>query len=259
MRAPVCLRARSRHATSRRHVDLAHQVEVRRAGPARGHALGHDPPDRRRRRAALGRRWGAGSGAGPGRRPRRGAARARRRPAPRRPAPSRAARAGRSPRSAASRRALGDAATSAPPAAPLPAAAPSLALDVGEHVGLLDLPLAVLTCGEVDAVLLGDLAGEGRGLRRARRGGAAGAADGRGGGRSPGPLRAPPGRGAAPRRLRRRAKIRAMVWPTGTTSPSCAVTSRRTPEAGASISTVTLSVSISTIGSPLRDRVARAP
>src|SRR5439155_13253444 len=44
----------------------------------------------------------------------------------------------------------------------------------------------------------------------------------------------------------------AIVRPTGTTSPSCAVTSRKTPDAGASISTVTLSVSISTIGSPLR-------
>src|SRR2546426_1451136 len=46
------------------------------------------------------------------------------------------------------------------------------------------------------------------------------------------------------------ARMTAIVWPTGTTSPSCAVTSRSTPAAGASISTVTLSVSISTIGSP---------
>src|SRR5258705_3994176 len=46
------------------------------------------------------------------------------------------------------------------------------------------------------------------------------------------------------------ATIIAMVCPTGTTSPCLAVTSRSTPEAGASISTVTLSVSISTIGSP---------
>jgi len=46
--------------------------------------------------------------------------------------------------------------------------------------------------------------------------------------------------------------MRAMVWPTGTTSPSCAVTWLRTPEAGDSISTVTLSVSISTMGSPFR-------
>src|SRR5436309_3090524 len=48
------------------------------------------------------------------------------------------------------------------------------------------------------------------------------------------------------------ATISAIVRPTGTTSPSFAVTSRSTPEAGASISTVTLSVSISTMGSPLR-------
>src|SRR3989442_980330 len=47
------------------------------------------------------------------------------------------------------------------------------------------------------------------------------------------------------------AKISAIVWPTGTTSPARAVTSRRTPDAGASISTVTLSVSISRIGWPL--------
>src|SRR5438445_2369252 len=47
------------------------------------------------------------------------------------------------------------------------------------------------------------------------------------------------------------AKINAIVLPTGTTSPTPAVTSRSTPEAGASISTVTLSVSISTMGSPL--------
>src|SRR6267378_827739 len=46
------------------------------------------------------------------------------------------------------------------------------------------------------------------------------------------------------------AKISAIVLPTGTTSPTPAVTSRNTPEAGASTSTVTLSVSISTMGSP---------
>src|SRR3989441_10911402 len=46
------------------------------------------------------------------------------------------------------------------------------------------------------------------------------------------------------------ARMTAIVCPTGTTSPACAVTSRSTPDAGASISTVTLSVSISTIGSP---------
>src|SRR6267142_4189816 len=48
------------------------------------------------------------------------------------------------------------------------------------------------------------------------------------------------------------AKISAIVCPTGTTSPARAVTSPRTPEAGASISVVALSVSISTSGSPFR-------
>src|SRR5438105_4913095 len=46
------------------------------------------------------------------------------------------------------------------------------------------------------------------------------------------------------------AKMTAIVLPTATTSPTDALTSRRTPEAGASISTVTLSVSISSNGSP---------
>src|SRR5262249_49363220 len=50
------------------------------------------------------------------------------------------------------------------------------------------------------------------------------------------------------------ATISAIVLPTGTTSPACAVTSRRMPDAGASISTVTLSVSISTMDSPLMTR-----
>src|SRR5439155_8073779 len=50
------------------------------------------------------------------------------------------------------------------------------------------------------------------------------------------------------------AKISAIVLPTGTTSPAWALTSRRMPDAGASISTVTLSVSISTIDSPLATR-----
>ena len=46
----------------------------------------------------------------------------------------------------------------------------------------------------------------------------------------------------------------AMVWPTGITAPSCAVTSRRMPDSGASISVVILSVSISTSGSPFCTR-----
>ena len=44
-----------------------------------------------------------------------------------------------------------------------------LARDVGEDVGLLDLAAGGLDLGEVDAVLLGDLAGEGRGPDRRRR------------------------------------------------------------------------------------------
>ena len=44
-----------------------------------------------------------------------------------------------------------------------------LARDVGEHVGLLDLAAGRLDLGEIDAVLLGDLAGEGRGPDRRRR------------------------------------------------------------------------------------------
>src|SRR4030095_13947436 len=55
---------------------------------------------------------------------------------------------------------------------------------------------------------------------------------------------------AAPPPTSLAAAIVAIVRPTGTTSPCCAVTSRSTPDAGASISTVILSVSISTIGSP---------
>jgi hypothetical protein len=47
------------------------------------------------------------------------------------------------------------------------------------------------------------------------------------------------------------APIWAMAWPTGITSPSCALTCIRMPETGASISVVTLSVSISRSGSPL--------
>src|SRR5207245_10282341 len=76
-----------------------------------------------------------------------------------------------------------------------------------------------------------------------------------GGGDAPAPAGTPPAAGptgaagpAAP--ASPGAKISAIVLPTGTTSPARAVTSRKTPEAGASISTVTLSVSISTIGSP---------
>src|SRR5262245_34822230 len=62
-------------------------------------------------------------------------------------------------------------------------------------------------------------------------------------------LGAATGAGAAPG-----SKISAIVRPTGTTSPGCADTSPSTPDAGASISTLILSVSISTIDSPLFTR-----
>src|SRR3989442_6946458 len=61
----------------------------------------------------------------------------------------------------------------------------------------------------------------------------------------------PPGAGTTGAPASPAAKICAIARPTGMTSPSCAVISRNTPAAGASTSTVTLSVSISTIGSPL--------
>src|SRR5262250_1413063 len=47
------------------------------------------------------------------------------------------------------------------------------------------------------------------------------------------------------------AKMTAILFPTGTSSPAEAVTFAKIPEAGASISTVALSVSISMSGSPL--------
>jgi hypothetical protein len=71
-------------------------------------------------------------------------------------------------RSAASRRAFGDAAMGARPPRWLRRRLP--ALDVGEDVGLLDRAAGRLDLREVDAVLLGELPGQGRGLdRRARR------------------------------------------------------------------------------------------
>ena len=67
-----------------------------------------------------------------------------------------------------------------------------------------------------------------------------------------GRVRGPVVRGPVVRAAAPASAISAMVWPTGTTSPSWAVTPLRMPEAGDSISTVTLSVSISTMGSPFR-------
>ena len=50
------------------------------------------------------------------------------------------------------------------------------------------------------------------------------------------------------------ARIQAITLPTGTSAPSSACTPASRPSAGDSISTVTLSVSISRSGSPLRTR-----
>ena len=213
-------------------VDLAEEIEVGRGGPARGHALDHDAPD------------GADAGRLRPRRARRLAELRRERYRPRgrrRPGPEpRSARMSR-PRSAASRRAFGDAAAEARAAVPSTAGFVVLpARDVGEHVGLLDPAAGRRHLREVDAVLLGDLPGEGRRLdRRRRRGDRSGAA---GRGRRD--------RGAADRRASSGAKMSAIVWPTGTTSPSARSRRQARPEAGASISVVTLSVSISTSGSP---------
>ena len=137
------------------HVDLAEEIEVGRGGPARRHALGHDPPD-----GADAWRLAAGRGA-PRRhaRPRPGADGqdvGREHGAAR--APSRGAPATSRPRSAASRRAFGDAAMSRDRRARR--TRPGLpALDVGEDVGLLDLAAGRRHLREIDAVLAGDLRG----------------------------------------------------------------------------------------------------
>ena len=133
------------------HVDLAHQIEVGRAGPARGHALGHDAPDgadaggfgppRFRRRRSLGSADVSGED---------GAARTRAAndleidPALGRQAPRLGRRGGEAERGAA--------------------------LDVGEHVGLLDPTAGRLHSREIDTVLLSKLAGQRRCFHGARRG-----------------------------------------------------------------------------------------
>ena len=227
-----------------RHVDLPHQVEVRRRRPRRGHPLRHDPPHRAHTLSPLGRGQGEGAGSkGCGGRcgnrrnirhqhgaPRpRPAHRAQIHPALRRQPPRLRRRRDQLPR----RRAI--------VAASLPA------LHEREHVGLLDLARRGLDAREVHAVLLGDAAGQRGGLDTLDAGPLT----------LPSPpeplaLPSPRGEGEAEEGASPAAAMRAMVWPTGTTSPSCAVTLVRMPEAGASISTVTLSVSISTMGSPFR-------
>ena len=157
-----------------RHLNLAHQVEVRRARPARRHPLGHDAPDRAdaavrgglallaRRHGARGGRLDGGLDVGDDDGPARPGAGERRQIQP---------ALGREP--ARLRRGGGEA-----PAVPLRARAARL--HVGEHVGLVDPPGARGHLREIDAVLLGDpprqrrrldpapspLGGEGRGEGR---------------------------------------------------------------------------------------------
>ena len=171
-RTPVRLTARSRQATSRVastsrtrwnwgavvQLWVMRSTMTRQMVPTRGAPAG----------AAAATRAGAGGGAA-------GRAAAVRtsavRTAPPGPEPRSALTS--TPRSAASRRAFGDAGREARgrPVARLPGVPP---LDEGEDVRLLDAPSARRHLGDVDAVLLGDLPRQGGYLRR--RGGGAGAA-----------------------------------------------------------------------------------
>src|SRR5713226_8130087 len=141
------------------------------------------------------------------------------------------------PRSVASRRAFGDAAASR-------AAVPSTAADSfwlatwATTSAFSILPPAGLTWARSTPCSWAILRARGEALTAAAGAGTAAAPADRG-----------PG---ATEPASSEAKISAIVCPTGTTSPSRAVTSPRTPEAGASISVVALSVSISTSGSPFR-------
>ena len=203
-RAPALLRRALPPGRQSGHVDLADQVEVRRAGPARRHALGHDAPHgadallARRRAAPLGAPAASGREGIAGRdvRGEDGAARTRAAHG----GDVHAALGGESPRL---RRGRGQA------RAAVRAAADGAyrALHVGEHVGLLDLAAGGLDAGEIDAVLLGDLPGERRRLDAASRRRALDDADRR--------RTAVRGGGCPASR-----QISAIAWPTGTTSPS---------------------------------------
>src|SRR5262245_32447801 len=151
------------------------------------------------------------------------------------------------PRSAASRRALGDAAASR---APVPSRAAPFWLSTNASTSAFSMrPLAVRTRVRSTPCCSASLRASGDAFTPAADAppttGAAGTAPVAAAlaagmtGTAPAALPASPA-----------AKTTAIVRPTGTTSPSRAVTSRSTPEAGASSSTVTLSVSISTTGSP---------
>ena len=140
------------------HVCLAHQIEVGRRGPARRHTLGHDAPDvadalrggcarRRGDRRRLRRRDVAGEDGAAG----AGAAHHAKIDAALR---GETARLGRRGGESRGRRACGG---------PV-AGRRFLALDVGENVRLLDTSARRRDPREIDAVLLGELAGERRGL-----------------------------------------------------------------------------------------------
>src|SRR5947199_4553381 len=139
------------------------------------------------------------------------------------------------PRSVASRRAFGDAAASRA-AVPSPAAASLWRATWAKTSAFSILPPAGLTCVRSTpcswAILRarGEALTAGAGTTLTPAGGCPGATDA----------------------ASSEAKISAIVCPTGTTSPARAVTSPRTPETGASISVVALSVSLSTSGSPFR-------
>src|SRR2546423_3819051 len=131
------------------------------------------------------------------------------------------------PRSCARRRAFGDAALRRA-AVPSAGATASVRLSTWARTSAFSIrPLAVFTRARSTPCCSAILRARGDALITAAAAGA------------PGTAAASPG-----------ARISAIVLPTGTTSPARAVTSCSTPDAGASISTVTLSVSISTIGSP---------
>jgi hypothetical protein len=132
------------------HVHLAHQIEVWRGGPALRHALGHDAPDGpdagrgHRRRRPLGGRGHVGG--------EHGAARAG--------AAQRGqveAALGREPPRLRRRRGQSRGRAVA-------AAAGLARVDVGQHVRLLDPAARRRHAREIDAVLLGEPAREGRGL-----------------------------------------------------------------------------------------------
>ena len=223
-------------------IDLAEQVEVRRGGPACGHPLGHDAPHGADA-LAVGRPGGRGrNDRCDGRRDdvrgedsalRAGAAHG---------VDVEAALGGEPPR-LGRRRVEADGRSVGRPVdlarrvlvAGMSGRRRHPRLDMCEDVGLLDPAGARLHLRQVDAVLLGDLPGEGRGLDRPRE-----------------PRRETATAAGAARLPLPRAR-RSGRWPgrPGSRRPPARSRSSGCPTAGASISVVTLSVSISRSGSPL--------